>query len=226
MIQYYFNHKFSRGWSIFNDQAFIKSRKSLDLAMKLSREEGIYLLYFHNLLLLSINIYIIIIIYLPISEFIGADRVKRRADVIEQEHEEVLWEKELLGSRTSKQLVDTLVFLFGKNFALRSRNEHRRLLLQNIVKKRDPVSDRYFLEYTEDISKTSKGGLKDSRTEPKQSRAYDNIKKQRGVLCDCTIFIWNTDQMVLNASILLRSHNQVAMCGTRNHQLASIFCQR
>ena len=119
----------------------------------------------------------------------GVDRRKRKASTIEREHEETLWEKNLLGSDTPKKLIDTLVFLFGKNFAFRGRDEHRRLSIHNITKCYDPLSKRHYLQYIEDISKTSKGGLHDSRIEPKESRAYDNTQSDRCIVALYDIYM-------------------------------------
>ena len=145
MIQHYYRKVKKQGWSIFNDTEFERTRRSLDLSMKLSREDG-------------------------------ADDIKKRAQVIEPEHEEQLWEKNILGSDNPKQLVNTMIFLIGKNFGFRGRDEHRRLQLNNLTKHFDEISVRHYLLYVENISKTSKGGLHDHRKEPKTSRAYDNQK--------------------------------------------------
>lgn len=142
MIQHYYNSYLHKGWSIFQDKNFQRTRNSLDLAMKQSRQAG-------------------------------CDRLKKQAEVVNEEHEEMFWKKGLLGSDTPRKLVETLLFLIGKNFALRSRDEHRRLQVGNITKHYDHVLKRSYLEYVEDISKTSKGGIRDNR-EPKRSRAYDN----------------------------------------------------
>ena len=103
----------------------------------------------------------------------GCDRIKRRTDVLDEQQEETLWKEGFLGDDTAQKLVFTLVYLFGKNFALRSREEHRNLKTGNIRKCYDNQLKRDYIEYTEDISKTSTGGLRDNR-EPKRSKAYDN----------------------------------------------------
>lgn len=144
MIQYHFNKHLNKGWSIFNDKEFQKSRNNLDLSMKLSRESGV-------------------------------DGSSKRAEVIEESHDQILWNKQLLGSDTPTQLVYTLVYLFGKNFALRGRDEHRRLQMSMIEEHYDDLEQRCFLTYTENISKTSKGGIHDNKKEPKKTRAYENL---------------------------------------------------
>ena len=52
---------------------------------------------------------------------------KRKASIISIEMEERLWEKGLLGDHSPRALVDTLVYLNGLYFALRSGDEHRHL---------------------------------------------------------------------------------------------------
>ena len=147
MIQYHYNKSLNKGWSVFNDSEFQKSRNSLDVAMKFSRQEG-------------------------------RDGQKRRAEVVEESHEEILWSKNVLGSDNPKQLLYTLVFLIGKNFALRGRDEHRRLQMSNISKQRDQLSGREYLMYVENFSKTTKGGLHDCKREPKRTKAFDNPKNK------------------------------------------------
>ena len=66
------------GWSFFKDKEIQKTRNSLDLAMKLSRESG-------------------------------ADGMIKRAAVIEQFHDEILWKKNVLGSDNPKKLMHTLI---------------------------------------------------------------------------------------------------------------------
>ena len=52
---------------------------------------------------------------------------KHRAEPVTEEMEEHLWELGLLGSSSPATLWNTLVYMVGLYFALRSGNEHRRL---------------------------------------------------------------------------------------------------
>jgi len=51
----------------------------------------------------------------------------RQAQVITEDMENTLWEKDLLGDHCPTTLLNTLVYLFGLHFALRGRDEHRQL---------------------------------------------------------------------------------------------------
>ena len=82
------------------------------------------------------------------------------------EHEKIFWKKELRESDTPKKLLGTFLFLFENNFTHRSRDEHRRLQVENIIKHYDCVLKRSNIKYIQNISKTSKRGIRDNR-EPK-----------------------------------------------------------
>ena len=94
---------------------------------------------------------------------------KKKANVITQEMEDILWEKGLLGDHSPQVLSDTMVYLIGLCFALRSGEEHRRLRFNpaqiELVEK--PGSTAYLL-YKEDISKTNQAGLHHRIVAPKE----------------------------------------------------------
>ena len=54
----------------------------------------------------------------------GIGIYKKQAEVISLEVEEHLWNEGVLGDDTSKKLLDTLVFCFGLNLALRNGQVH------------------------------------------------------------------------------------------------------
>ena len=57
---------------------------------------------------------------------------KKQADVISVDDEEKLWTCGGLGGDNPQQLVDTILFLNGLHFALRSGVEHRNLMVDQI----------------------------------------------------------------------------------------------
>ena len=86
---------------------------------------------------------------------------KKKASIITTEMEERLWESGLLGDHNPKVLLDTLVYLIGLNFALRSGEEHRRLRHNpSQISVINEEGKTPYIVYTEDISKTNQGGLK------------------------------------------------------------------
>jgi integrase len=56
---------------------------------------------------------------------------RKQAQVITLEEEEILWQKNVLGSSNPTQLLNTVVYLIGLNFALRGGQEHRNLRWKN-----------------------------------------------------------------------------------------------
>ena len=57
----------------------------------------------------------------------GIGTRKRQAEILTEAHEELLWEKGLLGDHSPQALLNTIFFMCGLFFALRSGNEHRQL---------------------------------------------------------------------------------------------------
>jgi len=57
----------------------------------------------------------------------GTGLEHRQATVISEAMEDVLWERGLLGDQDGQTLLNTMVYVLGLHFALRGRDEHRRL---------------------------------------------------------------------------------------------------
>jgi hypothetical protein len=97
----------------------------------------------------------------------------RRAEVISHQKEDVLWTSGLLGDSSPTVLLDTIVYLIGLHFALRSGDEHRTLSPGQLqIHSND--AGRY-LQYTEKISKNNRRGLKEYHVERKVVRAYEDL---------------------------------------------------
>ena len=104
---------------------------------------------------------------------IGLGARKRQAEPIQVSEENALWEKGLLGCITPQVLVDTMVFLCGLYFALRSGQEHRSLTFDQI-ELFEPDDGPAYLVYTENVSKNNTGGLAQRKVQAKQVVHHSN----------------------------------------------------
>ncbi|XP_072042901.1 zinc finger MYM-type protein 2-like [Amphiura filiformis] len=112
---------------------------------------------------------------------------RKQAQVITVQEEERLWQQNVLGCSNPTQMLNTLFYLIGLNFALRGGQEHRDLRWKNSqIQMLTNENEETFLRYTEDASKTNRGGLKHRKLQPKVVDAYEN-KKDRS-RCIVTIF--------------------------------------
>ena len=90
----------------------------------------------------------------------GVGNSTKSAEIMTPEMEEEMWKNNILGDDTPRKLIDTLVYCFGLNFAMRSGEEHRNLrpdMLQLV----EPPNSAAYLVYTESGSKNRQGELKD-----------------------------------------------------------------
>ena len=102
---------------------------------------------------------------------------KKRDSVITVEMEEKLWEGGLLGDHSPQVLVDTVLYLIGLNFALRSGEEHRHLRhFPSQISVIDTEGAPYIM-YCEDASKTHQGGLKSRKLAPKHVIHHANLER-------------------------------------------------
>ena len=93
---------------------------------------------------------------------------KRQAEPLSIKEENLLWEKGLLGSKDPQTLVDTMLFMNGLYFVLRSGLEHRQLRFNPCqIQLYERHGEKPYLEYTKDVSKNKPGGLKNRKTKPK-----------------------------------------------------------
>ena len=109
------------------------------------------------------------------SIVLGCLFAKKQPQPISAEMEDCLWELQLLGSSSLSILLNTLVYMVGLYFSLRSVSEHRRLRFSppQIELVQEPGS-RSYLKYKEDVSKTNQGGLKGRRKKPKEVVHFAN----------------------------------------------------
>lgn len=97
---------------------------------------------------------------------------KKRAEVISEDVEETMWKDNILGDDTPVKLLDTLMFCFGLNFALRSGQEHRKLRPDMELK--EPRNSTAYIVYTESGSKNRQGGLKERQLSNKSIKYFAN----------------------------------------------------
>ena len=107
---------------------------------------------------------------------------RRQAQPISRSEEEDMWSRGILGSESPSQLLETLVYVFGLNFALRAAQEHRNLRWktpesESQIQVHTASNGKRFLRYTEDTSKTRQGGLRHRKLEPKVVNSYENTEK-------------------------------------------------
>ena len=86
----------------------------------------------------------------------GLGSTRKQAEPLSMQEEELLWEKKLLGDHCPEALLNTMVFMNGLYFALRSGGEHRQLRHNPCqIEVVDNPQGRSCLRYTEDISKAA-----------------------------------------------------------------------
>ena len=106
----------------------------------------------------------------------GVGSKKRQAEPISTTEEEQLWECGVLGDHCPQSLLNSVFYLNGLSFALRSGDKHRQLRLKNSqIQVVESHGERAFLRYTEDASKNNEGGLKSRKIQPKVAIQHANV---------------------------------------------------
>ena len=106
---------------------------------------------------------------------LGFGSKKRQAEPLTEEEEELLWSTGQLGDHNPQALVDTMLYMNGIYFALRSGQEHRNLRFEPPqIELFELQGQRAYLRYTEDISKNNPGGLKGRKMKPKVVVQHEN----------------------------------------------------
>lgn len=107
----------------------------------------------------------------------GIETTTVSADPILPREEDSLWEKKLLGDFNPRVLLNTIIFMNGKHFALRSGQEHRNLRHKPCqITIQEPPGGAPYLRYSEDISKTQQSGLKHRKITKKEVFFHANLK--------------------------------------------------
>ena len=108
----------------------------------------------------------------------GLGSKKRQAEPLTQEEEQLLWEKGQLGQHSGQALLNTMLYMCGTYFALRSGQEHRALRHSpSQIELIEKPCQRAFLKYTEDVSKNHQGGLKSRKCKTKVVIHHENVQR-------------------------------------------------
>lgn len=106
----------------------------------------------------------------------GVGSIKKQAEPLTMEDEEILWKRKLLGDHSPEALLNTMVYMNGLYFALRSGSEHRQLRHNPCqIQVIENPGERPYLRYTEDTSKNHPGGLKGRKQRQKVVVHHSNV---------------------------------------------------
>ena len=112
----------------------------------------------------------------------GIGVYKDSANVITADHEQLFWDRGLLGMTSPKQLQETAFFYMGLNFVLRGIQEQYNLVpsqLQRVPPDYYTYDSSVYYEYTEFISKNNQHRFKDINSSNKQVRSYAQPESNR-----------------------------------------------
>ena len=105
----------------------------------------------------------------------GLGSKPKQAEPLTEVDEEKLWQAKVLGDHSPQALLNTIIFMNGVYFALRSGAEHRQLRHKPCqIQLIENSGERPYLEYSEDVSKNHPGGLKSRKIRPKIVQHHGN----------------------------------------------------
>ena len=108
---------------------------------------------------------------------LGLGTKKRQAEPLTEAEENLLWSSGVLGDHSPQALVDTIFFMNGIYFALRSGQEHRKLRFDPPqIELVEHAGEWAYLQYREDISKNNPGGIKGRKLKPKVVVHHENTE--------------------------------------------------
>ena len=118
----------------------------------------------------------------------GYGSIVKEAEAFTEEQEEKLWTLKLLGDHSAQVLLDTMVFLIGKNFALRSGKEHRSLRFDQLTLVEATEAEPEKLVFSSFGEKNNQGGLKHRSVKTKRVEHYANedIRER------CLVYMYKT----------------------------------
>lgn len=140
----------------------------------------------------------------------GVGLNKKKAAPISVTSEQEMWDQGILGEDNPKKLMNTVLYLLGVQFALRSREEHRSLRFGDDSQLTLGVEDGVeFLKYREDCSKTRHGGIQDRFRQPKEAIVYSGVTDSRKDLVRLyKKYISHRPQSTKTKAFYLRALNQ------------------
>ena len=140
---------------------------------------------------------------------------KKQGEPFSVLEEDKLWNEGLLGMTSPQALLDTMIFMCGMYFALRSGKEHQDLQF-NQIELIEPTDATPYLVYTENISKNNEGGIAQRKLDSKVVRHHANIKNpSRCFVQHYKTYISHLEpERKCNATPL---KNQMGMCGILKH---------
>ena len=90
----------------------------------------------------------------------GKGKRPMKADAINEDEEDHLWNSGVLGNNDPVSLNHTMLFLFSLHFGTRGRQEHHQIMIQDLKIVRDSATkDIAYVEWIEGPTKTRKAGL-------------------------------------------------------------------
>ena len=101
----------------------------------------------------------------------------KQVEPISEEEEELLWTMGLLDNHNPQALLNTMVFMTGLYFALRSGKEHRELRYNSQIETFNGDCERSDLLYTKDSPTNHPGGLRGQHEYVKHHANTDNTKR-------------------------------------------------
>ena len=85
----------------------------------------------------------------------------KKAEILTEEHEDILWKQGLLGDKHPQQLLNTVIYYISFYFALQSGMEHRRLgYYPSQIQLFELTNGRVYVMYIEDAVLYTKGRSK------------------------------------------------------------------